>query len=81
MIKKFGVPVVTSYIEGATVCLPHWRKGFRTGRVRVTYKNLFSAEDTQSLSVDEINDAIDARLSGEEGSLPVDKPFKTFHSK
>jgi len=83
MIKKFGVPVISSYIEGADVCIPHWRKGFRSGRIRVTYKNLFSEEDTQTLSIDEINAAIDARLSGTEGALPVpaNKPFQTFSSK
>jgi len=81
MIKKFGVPVVTAYIEGAAICLPHWRKGFRCGRIRVTYKNLFSADETQSLTIDEINSGIDARLSGDEGALPVTKPFKTLNSK
>jgi len=51
--------------------------------MRVTYKNLFSAEDTQTLSIDEINEAIDARLSGVEGALPVPekKPFQTMSSK
>jgi len=81
MVKKFGVPVISCYLEGAVVCLPHWRKGFRSGRIRVTYKNLLSAEDTQTLSIDEINAAIDARLSGAEGALPIIKPFQTFGSK
>ena len=81
MIKKFGVPVISSYIEGAVVCLPHWRKGFRSGRIRVTYRNLFSEDDIKSMSIDEINDAIDARLSGVEGALPTNKPFKTFGQK
>ena len=83
MIKKFGVPVITCYLEGADICIPHWRKGFRSGRIRVTYKNLFSAEQTQSLCIDEINAAVDARLSGVEGALPVpaNKPFKTFGSR
>jgi hypothetical protein len=83
LIKKFGLPVVSSYLEGATVCIPHWRKGFRCGRTRVTYRNLFSQADIQSMSVDEINAAIDARLSGTEGALPVPegKPFRTLSSK
>jgi len=81
MVKKFGVPVITCYLEGAAVCMPHWRKGTRAGRIRVTYKNLFTAEDTQKLSIDEINSAIDARLSGDEGALPIEKPFVTFSSK
>jgi len=83
LIKKFGLPVISCYLEGAPVCIPHWRKGFRCGRTRVTYKNLFSVEDTQALSIDEINAAIDARLSGVEGAVPIPegKPFQTFSSK
>jgi len=81
LIKKFGVPVITGYIEGASVCIPHWRKGYKSGRVRVTYKNLFSEDDIKALSIDEINAAVDARLSGTEGALPSKKPFRTFSSK
>jgi len=77
LIKKMGVPIISAYIEGAKVSMPHWRKWFRFGRIRVTYKNLFSEDEIKSLSIDEINAAIDARLSGAEGALPVDKPFKT----
>jgi len=66
MIKKFNAPVITCYIEGANICLPHWRKGFRFGRVRATFSNLFSESDTVNLTIDEINAAIDARLSGED---------------
>jgi len=77
MVKKFGVPVVSCYLEGVSVCLPHWRKGFRFGRIRATCRNLFSQEETQTLSIDEINAAIDARLSGAEGALPIEKPFQT----
>jgi hypothetical protein len=78
MLKKFDVPVISCYIEGASVCLPHWRKGFRFGNVRVTYKNLFSTEDLKSFSIDEINATVDARLSGAEGALPITKPFQTL---
>jgi len=81
LIKKFNVPVISCYLEGAEVCVPHWRKGFRFGRIRVTYKNLFSADDTQAFSIDDINTAIDARLSGTEGASPVIKPFQTAFSR
>ena len=64
LIKKLEVPVVSCNIEGSYNCAPFWRKGFRRGRIRVTFANLFSAEDVQRLTVDEINDRIDARLSG-----------------
>jgi len=80
LVKLFGVPVVSCYIEGAYTCMPHWRKGIRTGRVRVSMKELFSAKDTQSLSVEEINDAICARLSGADVPPPK-KPVQTFGSR
>jgi len=81
LIHKFCVPVISSYLEGAPVCVPHWRKGFRFGRIRVTHKNLFSVDDIKAMSIDEINAVIDARLSGAEGvSLPK-KPFQTVWSK
>jgi len=83
LIQKFDVPVISCYIEGAAVCIPHWRKGFRCGRIRVTFRNLLSQTDIKSKTVDEINEAIDARLSGAEGALPVStkKPFQTFSAK
>jgi len=81
MIKKFGVPVISCYIEGASVCVPHWRKGIRFGHIRVTYRNLFSEEDLKSLTIDEINAAIDARLSGQEGVSPPKKPFKALTTR
>ena len=80
LIKSLGVPVMSSYIEGAYTCAPHWRKGLKRGRVRVSIAELFSAEETASLSVDEINDAICARLSGA-GLPPPKKPLKTARSK
>jgi len=81
MIKKFGVPIISCHIEGAENCIAHWRKGIRFGRVRVTFKNLFSVDDVKSLSVDDINAAIDTRLSGIEGLSEPKKPLQTFSSR
>ena len=81
MIKKFGVPIISCHVEGGENCVSHWRKGFRFGRVRCTFKNLFSTDDVKSLSVDEINSAIDARLSGAEGLTPPKKTLQAFHSR
>jgi len=64
LIKNVAVPVITCNIEGAYNCMPFWRKGTRFGRVRVTLSNLFTAEDTKTLSADEISLAIDRSLSG-----------------
>jgi len=80
LIKFLGVPVISCYIDGAYTCAPHWRKGIRTGRVRVSIKELFSSEDMKTLSVEEINEAISARLSGAD-TPPPRKPLRTFRSR
>lgn len=80
LVKNLGVPVISCHIEGAGTCMPLWRKGLRLGRERVTIAGLFSAEDTQTLSVDEINGAIDARLSGLDTPPPA-KPFRVLKAK
>ena len=79
LIKSLGVPVISCHIEGAYTCMPFWRKGLRLGRERLTLAGLFSAEQLQSLSVDEINSAIDARLGGLNTSPPR-KPFVTLRT-
>jgi len=81
LIKKCGVPVFSCYMEGAHISLPHWRKGIRLGRIRVSYRNLFTENDIKALSIEEINTAIDARLSGFEGAPPVKKPFETLRAR
>jgi len=81
LIQKFNVPVISCFIEGAQVCMPHWRKGFRFGRVRITYSDLFSPGEAKNLSTDEVNNKIDAYLSGTAGLLPIKKPFRTVWSR
>ena len=83
LIKKLNVPVISCHIEGAYTCMPFWRKGFRCGRIRVTLANLFSAADTQVMTVDEINSRIDARLSGVDGGLESigAKPLGLFRAR
>jgi len=80
LVKNLGVPVISCHIEGAYTCMPFWRKGIRFGRERVTIADLFSAEDIQNLSIDEINNAIDARLGGLDTPAPK-KPFHTFRTR
>jgi len=72
LIKRLGVPVVSCFIEGAYTCMPFWRKGVRLGHQRATFATLFTAEETQKLSVGEINNRIDNRLSGGDRPSPPD---------
>jgi len=70
LIKKLHVPVVSCSVDGAYSCMPFWRRGIRNGRVRVVVANLFSEDDLQVLSVDEINAAVDRRLGRDEDPSP-----------
>jgi len=76
LIKKLGVPVISASIDGAYKCMPFWRDGIRRGRSRIIISNLFSPDDLQSLSIDEINENIDKRLN-RENEAPPNKPFRT----
>ncbi|MCL2773262.1 MAG: 1-acyl-sn-glycerol-3-phosphate acyltransferase [Oscillospiraceae bacterium] len=80
LIKSLGVPVISCHIDGAYTCMPFWRKGIRFGRERVTLANLFTAEDMESMSADEINAAIDRSLSGMNTPAPS-KPLRVFKEK
>jgi len=80
LIKKLGVPVVSVSVDGAYKCMPFWRDGIRTGRVRIIISDLFTEEDLQSLSVDEINEALNRRL-GRDDEPPPQKPFRTFAAR
>ena len=56
MVRKMGIPVVTLIMHGHHVNSPFWNVGNRKVRpIESTMNLLFSKEETQSLSVDEIN--------------------------
>ncbi|MCL2828075.1 MAG: 1-acyl-sn-glycerol-3-phosphate acyltransferase [Oscillospiraceae bacterium] len=80
LVKKLEVPVVSCQLDGAYTCMPYWRRGIRLGRLRVTLSNLFDPEDTQRLTVDELNDQINARLSGADSRIP-EKPLTLFRAR
>ena len=81
LLKKLGVPVVSCYLGGVSVCAPNWRRWFRCGNIRVTHKLLLSEDDLKTMSAEEINATIDVRLSGKEGLSPLAAPSKTRFSR
>ena len=80
LIKKLGVPVISCSVDGAYKCMPFWRNGLRAGRVRIIVADLFSPGELQSLSIDEINDAVDKRLGRDDEPTPQ-RPFRTFGTR
>ena len=80
LIKKLNVPVVHCHIEGSYTCMPFWRRGLRFGREYVTLSNLFTSEETQSLTADEINRRLDLGFSGANIAAPP-KTLEVFRAK
>jgi len=80
LVKKLEVPVISCRLEGAYTCTPYWRRGIRLGRLRVTLSNLLDPADIQRLTVDELNDRINARLSGADVTSP-ERPLTLFRAR
>ena len=63
-LKKSGVPVYTIKFCGDYFADPKWGKGFRRGSiVEAELDILFTAEQIEALSVDEIRSGVEARLN------------------
>lgn len=62
-IKKSAVPVYTVKFSGDYFANPKWGKGFRRGAVvEVELDILYTAEQIQAISVEEIKQGVEARL-------------------
>jgi hypothetical protein len=78
--KKLGVPVVNGGIQGSYIVWPYWRKRFKRGYIRLTITNLFTAEETKTLEIDEINSRIDD-IFRRCDTNPASREFYTFNKK
>ena len=77
LIKKLGVDVYTICENGAYKTLPKWGKaGFRPGRIEITSAKLINAADLADMSVDEINDVLDAAILHDEDGLLTDVRYR-----
>ncbi|MCI8608055.1 MAG: 1-acyl-sn-glycerol-3-phosphate acyltransferase, partial [Firmicutes bacterium] len=72
LVKKLAIDVYTVTGNGAYKTLPKWGKsGFRPGRIQVTTSKLFDAADLKDMSIDQINEMLEAAiLHDEEAVLP-----------
>jgi len=80
LIKNLGVPVVSCVIGGSYTTMPFWRKGVKFGNLSVTISTLFSENETQSLSLDEINKALDQSLGSTDSTVSNNR-YRTFSGK
>ncbi|HEY8500631.1 MAG TPA: lysophospholipid acyltransferase family protein, partial [Clostridia bacterium] len=54
LIKNLKVPVINTLMEGAGLTRPRWARSSRTGIINMKYSVLFTTEEINRLSVDDI---------------------------
>ena len=81
-IKKSGVDVYTIKIDGDYLADPKWGKGFRRGAlVEVKLEQLYTAQQVQTLTVEQIQQDVDARLYYDEFQWLAQRPDVRYTNK
>lgn len=81
-LKKAKVPVYTVKLQGDYFADPKWGKGLRRGAlVEAELDVLFTAEQIQSLSVEQIQKAVEERLSYDEFTWLEGRPNIRYRHK
>ena len=80
-IKKSGVNVYTIKIDGGYLADPKWGKGFRRGSVvEAELDMLYTAEEVKSLTLEEMKQGIEERLSYDEFRWLEQRPELHYRS-
>ncbi|MCI6012527.1 MAG: lysophospholipid acyltransferase family protein [Firmicutes bacterium] len=70
LVKKLGIPVYSITGNGAYLTLPKWGKsGIRPGRIQVDSACVLSAEDVASMSLAEIEEALECAVYHDEDQV------------
>lgn len=81
-IKKSSVPVYTIRIHGSYLAKPKWGKGLRRGSVVESELDLlFTAEELETMSVEDIKKRVEERLYYDEFQWLETKPEIHYHSR
>lgn len=81
-IKKAGVNVYTIKIHGDYFADPKWGKGFRRGSlVEAELDILYTAEQVKNLSIEEVKQGIEARLTYNEFEWLAQRPEVHYRSR
>ncbi len=81
-LKKMNVPIYTITIHGDYFADPKWGKGVRRGSlVEATLESLLTADEVKKLSVEQIQEKIEARLTYDEFSWLNERPNVHYRSK
>lgn len=79
MVRLLGVPVVVLKIHGNFVTCPQWNKKNKKTFVEAEMKPIITAEETKSLSVDEINERIAGNFQYDDYAWQRDNKIKIDH--
>ena len=79
MVRLLGVPVVVLKIHGNFVTCPQWNKINKKTFVEAEMKQIITAEETKSLSVDEINQCIVDNFQYDDFAWQKEKQLKIDH--
>ncbi len=81
-IKKAGVSVYTLKFNGDYFADPKWGKGMRRGSmVEAEFDILYTAEQVQSLSLEELKQGIEQRLTYDEFQWLAEHPKQRYRSR
>lgn len=79
MVRLLGVPVVVLMIHGNFVTCPQWNKINKKTFVEAEAKQIITAEETKTLSVDEINQRIAEHFVYDDFAWQKEKQLKIDH--
>ena len=79
MVRLLGVPVVVLMIHGNFVTCPQWNKKNKKTFVEAEMKQIITAEETKSLSVEEINARIAGNFRYDDYAWQRDNQIKIDH--
>ena len=81
-LKKSGVPIYTIKLGGDYLANPKWGKGMRRGSVvEAELEQLFTPADLERLSIEELQQAVQARLYYDEHKWLEEHPQLRYRSK
>lgn len=67
LVRRLGLDVITCRVSGGYLSAPRWARAARgRRRIQLRYELALSSEDTARLSLGELHEAIDSRLSHDE---------------
>lgn len=77
LLKWLNVPVYVSNIKGGYLTAPKYNLTDRPGKVKVTFKKLFSREDLAKYSIDEMTDILNKEIHTDD--YAYNEVVKTFY--